>query len=83
VQQQQVDASTSTLGPEGPPSKKRQLSLEAPPADVVEASSPPAAAAPQQPDASVISTERDERTSKDYYFDSYAHHAIRKSIKSI
>ncbi|KAL3905505.1 MAG: hypothetical protein SGARI_004427 [Bacillariaceae sp.] len=33
-------------------------------------------------DLSVVSTEggNDERTSKDYYFDSYAHHAIHEEM---
>ncbi|CAJ1942384.1 unnamed protein product [Cylindrotheca closterium] len=33
-----------------------------------------------QADACVISTDGDERTSKDYYFDSYSHHAIHEEM---
>lgn len=40
--------------------------------------------APTQPgaqvDACVISTDGDDRTSKDYYFDSYSHHAIHEEM---
>lgn len=91
---------TTNFGPEGPapPTKKRQISLEAaPPANVfvVEPTMGAAAAAAaaaaasvadsashQRPlvDASVVSADNDERTSKDYYFDSYAHHAIHEEM---
>ena len=33
-----------------------------------------------QADACIISTDGDERTSKDYYFDSYSHHAIHEEM---
>lgn len=64
-----------------PPRKRRQTSLEGSTSisglPVVEPTggstdSPAAAEVP------VIDSEKNERTSKDYYFDSYSHHAIRK-----
>lgn len=33
-----------------------------------------------QVDSSIISTDGDDRTSKDYYFDSYSHHAIHEEM---
>lgn len=46
------------------------------------APAPAEKAAPSQKgvDASIISTDGDDRTSKDYYFDSYSHHAIHEEM---
>jgi hypothetical protein len=77
---QYADASSEAAGPVGltSPSKKRQISLEAsPPATAVIVEPSSAAAAQEQ---SVVSAESDERTSKDYYFDSYSHHAIHEEM---
>jgi hypothetical protein len=43
---------------------------------------PSSVAGAQEPlvDESVVSAEGDERTSKDYYFDSYSHHAIHEEM---
>ena len=80
----------SNDGPTGmtSPSKKRQVNLEGPPstpAEVVvvkeqQQQQPQQPNNNKQPTASVVSSERDERTSKDYYFDSYAHHAIHEEM---
>jgi len=72
----------------GPPKKKRQLSPEprvSPGVAVVEPTTgstesspvptPTPATAPSKGDTT---GESNDRTSKDYYFDSYSHHAIRK-----
>jgi protein arginine N-methyltransferase 1 len=78
---QYADASSEAAGPVGltPPSKKRQISLAAsPPANAVIVEPSSAAAAAQE--QSVVSAESDERTSKDYYFDSYSHHAIHEEM---
>ena len=74
-----------------PPTKKRPISLEEPqavPASIVvvdtTASSPTSIAQKSTNptvDPSVIPTDgNDDRTSKDYYFDSYAHHAIHEEM---
>jgi hypothetical protein len=76
----------------GSPSRKkrRQISLESGPVlgvAVVEPhvgsseSSPPPTPSPASVSAATqpdTSEENNDRTSKDYYFDSYSHHAIRK-----
>lgn len=72
-----------------PPSKKRMISAEDAhrmPANVVvvdkQSSNPstPQRQSAAQVDSSIISTDGDDRTSKDYYFDSYAHHAIHEEM---
>jgi hypothetical protein len=65
------------------PNKKRQICLEAPPPAEVVVVEPPRNAHHPPLDPSVVSSEGgggDERTSKDYYFDSYAHHAIHEEM---
>jgi hypothetical protein len=77
-----------------PPSKKRALDesskKDVPSSVVVVDNSAPSgrktlAAVEGQPtaaqvDPSIISTEGEDRTSKDYYFDSYSHHAIHEEM---
>jgi protein arginine N-methyltransferase 1 len=60
-----------------PSNKKRQISLEA-----GEPQSTTTAVVVERPvEPSIVSTESTEdRTSKDYYFDSYAHHAIHEEM---
>ena len=67
-----------------PPRKRRQVSLESrmetfcsPESSPNTPSSSSTSATTQQPQAS---EDMDDRTSKDYYFDSYSHHAIRKCL---
>lgn len=65
----------STGSPDTSPAKKRRLGADEEPDSQPEGSS---SAGTNEDKPSVVSSETDERTSKDYYFDSYAHHAIRK-----
>ena len=68
-----------------PPRKRRQVSLESRMETVCSPDSSPntpssssTSASTQQPPA--LEEDMDDRTSKDYYFDSYSHHAIRKFL---
>jgi protein arginine N-methyltransferase 1 len=68
---------SSTEGSSPPSNKKRQISLEP-----VEPLSTTAAVVVERPmEPSIVSTDSaEDRTSKDYYFDSYSHHAIHEEM---
>lgn len=63
-----VDQETSA---NPPPNKKRQITQEPPKSNV---------AVVEPTSSSTGTTGSSERTSKDYYFDSYAHHAIHEEM---
>ena len=60
-----------------PPSKKMNDAASSSAAAVAPASAPISA---QQPSSSAKEEASDDRTSKDYYFDSYAHHGIHEEM---
>jgi protein arginine N-methyltransferase 1 len=69
--------STSTEVPSPSSNKKRQISLE--PGEPQSTTTAVVVERPAEP--SIVSTESTEdRTSKDYYFDSYSHHAIHEEM---
>ena len=71
---------TSAPDPSSPSSKKRRLGadLQNTGDDTAAGTAPAMDSTDTNTKPSVVASEADERTSKDYYFDSYAHHAIRK-----
>ena len=68
---------STTEGSSPPSNKKRQISLEP-----VEPQSTTTAVVVERPvEPSIVSTDSaEDRTSKDYYFDSYSHHAIHEEM---
>jgi protein arginine N-methyltransferase 1 len=66
-----------------PPNKKRPISSDDAtclPASVVVVDKPTSNTTTAQVNSSIISTDGEDRTSKDYYFDSYSHHAIHEEM---
>jgi protein arginine N-methyltransferase 1 len=67
----------TTEGSSPPSNKKRQISLE--PGEPQSTTTAVVVDRPVEP--SIVSTDiTEDRTSKDYYFDSYAHHAIHEEM---
>eukprot|EP00980_Cylindrotheca_fusiformis_P008264 scaffold1736_cov127-Cylindrotheca_fusiformis.AAC.78 len=84
-----VDSQNHTSETLSPPSKKRLISskesIMSPATVVVVDKEGSDATVSQQPsksqaDSSIIPTDGEDRTSKDYYFDSYSHHAIHEEM---
>lgn len=69
------------ITPSGPANKKRQILTEELPSNVVVVEPTSSSTSPtQRTDTSLTSVNAVDRTSKDYYFDSYSHHAIHEEM---